>query len=284
MAIPLIHLLCLGTAIITVIAFHKPHWRERLMFRPERILVDKEWDRLLSSALIHANWGHLGFNLLALFSFGQQIEFHYGAGLLLVIYIASVLGGSLLSLALHRHHDYAALGASGGVCGVLFAAIFLIPGTAVGLLFIPIAIPGPVFAILYLIGTFIALRRGVGNIGHDAHFGGAITGLIFAAIIAPRHCLDSPWLFLGSVVVAGAGLWILSRDPFGFSGKILPFFVPEATAPGGRHRDYDEAIQRRKRREDIDRILDKISAKGIDSLSRKERELLDRESKRRGKP
>ncbi|HEX5790857.1 MAG TPA: rhomboid family intramembrane serine protease, partial [Luteolibacter sp.] len=175
MAVPLSLVLCLVTAVVSLVAFNKRALMDALMFRPDLILGRREWRRLFSCALIHANAPHLIFNLIALHAFASCIEEAYSPWLMLAIYAASVLGASLLSLWLHHSHPYAALGASGGVCGVMFAAIFLVPGVDVGMLFLPIFIPGPVFAILYLVITFIALRRGKGNIGHDAHFGGAIT-------------------------------------------------------------------------------------------------------------
>ena len=263
-------LICLITIGVSYLAFQSPELHDRLLFRPECILARKEWHRLFSSALIHANWMHLGFNLLAFYSFGGLVEAVWGSSTLLVVYGASILGGSLLSLFLHRHHDYAALGASGGVCGVIFASIFLVPGTSVSLLLFPVAIPGPVFALAYLVGTFVALRRGTGNIGHDAHFGGAITGLLLAAILAPQNCLSSPVLFAASLLFAAFCIHVLLRDPFGITGKVFAFGTPEHRS-NIRYQQYDEALARRKAQEDMDRILDKIAGKGMGSLSEKER-------------
>ncbi|MBK1878689.1 rhomboid family intramembrane serine protease [Pelagicoccus mobilis] len=214
--------ICIVTAIVTQIALTKPAVLQRLLFKPEEILRKKEYDRLFSSALIHADWMHAGFNLFALYSFGSAIEDIYGWKTLFVIYAFSVLGGSLLSLYLHRHHNYAALGASGGVSGVIFATIFLVPGTGVSLFFIPIAIPGNIFALIYLIGSFWGLRKKVGNIGHDAHFGGAIAGLVFAYSIRPQFCLADPLYFWGSVAVSIICLVVLYLDPQNQSGSLFP--------------------------------------------------------------
>lgn len=214
--------ICILTALITQIAFSKPQILQRLLFKPREILVDGQWDRILSSALIHADWMHAGFNLFAFYSFGSEIEMLYGWKTLLVIYLFSIMGGSLLSLFLHRHQQYSALGASGGVSGVIFATIFLVEGTGVSLFFIPIAIPGNIFALIYLIGSFWGLRKRIGNIGHDAHFGGAITGLGFAFAIRPNLCLGDPLYFWGSILVSVACLGILFVDPTNSSGSLLP--------------------------------------------------------------
>ncbi|MBC2607719.1 rhomboid family intramembrane serine protease [Pelagicoccus albus] len=214
--------ICIITGVITQIALMKPEVLRRLLFVPDAILKGQQWDRLFSSALIHADWMHAGFNLFALYSFGSSIEYLYGWKSLVVIYVFAVAGGSLLSLYLHRNQSYAALGASGGVSGVIFATIFLVPGTGVSLFFIPIAIPGNIFALLYLLGSFYGLRKKKGNIGHDAHFGGAIVGLVFAFLIRPSFCFEDPLFFFGSAFAAVACLVILYLDPQNLSGKLLP--------------------------------------------------------------
>jgi membrane associated rhomboid family serine protease len=269
--------LCLITVGISCWAFQRQTLRDALLFRPESILRDKEWYRVLTSALLHADGRHLAFNMISLYLFGINVEADFGGPVLVGIYLASVAGGSLLSLYIHRFHDYSALGASGGVCGVMFASIFLIPGMNVNFLFLPIGIPGPLYAVCYLVWTFYSLRRGTGNVAHDAHFGGALVGLVLAAIIAPRSCLASPGLFIGCFAFAAACLYALSRDPMGISGSFLSLRKPE---PGNdlRSMEYDEAIERKKERDEVDRILDKIAAKGIGSISRKERATLDRMS------
>lgn len=267
-------LICLGTGIVTYLAFRDPRLQDRLMFRPEAILAEKEWYRCFSSALIHLDLPHVCFNLISLYLFGSSLEAIWGVPVLLATYVGAVLAGSLLSLWVHRHHDYAALGASGGVCGVIFATIFLVPGTGVGMLFIPIYIPGPLYALGYLAWTFFALRRGIGNIGHDAHFGGAIAGMAIALVIAPRLCLASPYLFGASLLVAVGGLFVLARNPLGIAGALFSF-GRVADRPNLRYQRYDENRDLRKREAEIDGILDKVSARGIDSLSAREREILE---------
>lgn len=267
-------LICLGTGVVTYLAFRDPRLQDRLMFRPEAILAEKEWYRCFSSALIHLDLQHVCFNLISLYLFGSALEAIWGVPVLLVTYVGAVFAGSILSLWIHRHHDYAALGASGGVCGVIFATIFLVPGTGVGMFFIPIYIPGPLYALGYLAWTFFALRRGIGNIGHDAHFGGAIAGMAIALVIAPRLCLASPYLFAASLLVAVAGLFVLARNPLGIPGALFSF-GRTMERPNLRYQRYDENRELRQREAEIDRILDKVSARGIDSLSARERQILE---------
>lgn len=267
-------LVCVATGIVTYLAFRDPGLRDRLMFRPEAILAHKQWHRLLTSALVHLDLQHVCLNLVSLYLFGSILESNWGAPLFLATYLGSVLGGSLLSLFIHRHHDYAALGASGGVCGVIFATIFLVPGTSVGLFFLPLYVPGPVFALGYLAWTYFALRRGIGNIGHDAHFGGAIAGLLIALAIEPRYCLASPFVYGATFLFAALALFVLARNPLGLHGTLFAFGRSEPKS-NLRYQRYDENRERRQREADIDRILDKVSARGLDSLTPRERATLE---------
>lgn len=270
------------TGIVTLIAFQKPIWTERLLFRPRDILIRKEYHRVLTSALIHADWMHVIFNLMALHSFGKALELRHGPWVLVFIYLVSILGGSLLSLWLHRKEDYAALGASGGVCGVMFATIFLVEGTDVMLFLIPIPVPGGIFALLYLVGTFIALKQGGGRIGHDAHFGGAAVGLLLALLIDSEACLRSPWLFVGALAFSITCLLVLGRDLFHWRGAVARFRKSPPAPPAGRFGHLDENRARREAREEIDRILEKIARRGISSLTAEERRKLQDGSRPKG--
>ena len=114
-----------------------------------------------------------------------------------------MFGGSLLALYVHRHHQYRAYGASGGVCGIIFAYLLLLPGASISPFFFPVAIPGWLYALAFLLGSFFALKVGRDNVGHDAHLGGAIIGFVIAAALEPAAVrynlrvfiavLGSPW-------------------------------------------------------------------------------------------
>ena len=175
--------------------FVNPPFLRAYLFSTRAILADKQYYRILSSGALHADWIHLLFNMFSLYSFGSVVEFSFGPLIFLAIYLTSIIGGSLLALILHRKEEYLALGASGGVCGVIFACIFLIPGTSVMLFFIPFAIPAHIYAILFILISFFGIRTQMGNIGHDAHLGGAIIGLLTATIIRPSIILNNPVLY-----------------------------------------------------------------------------------------
>jgi membrane associated rhomboid family serine protease len=271
-------LILLVTATVSVIAFRRGDWLERLMFKPTEILRYKQFERLFTSGLIHADWGHLGWNSFSFFMFGRNIEAGYGPITLLAVYVAAILGGSILSLIVHRNEgEYRALGASGGVCGVIFASIFLLPGQGVMLFPLPIAIPAYLYAVFFLVTSFIAHRRRSDNIGHDAHLGGAIIGLLTATAMYPEKIFAAPWMFAVVLLLSSGVLLLLIRDP----GQLLEFRLNFGSQPKGnqRYQRYDEARERREKMEEIDRLLDKVAARGIGGLSGAERKKLDQLSK-----
>ena len=265
------------TGLASFIAFQRPDLKDRWIFDPRAILGRKQYDRMVTSGLIHADWIHFGFNAFSFFSFGQNIELIYGARTLLLVYGSSILGGSLLSLFIHRHHDYRALGASGGVCGVIFASIFLLPGASVTMFPLPIRIPAYLYAALFLIGSFLAHRSSSDNIGHDAHLGGAIVGLLVATALYPEWVFAAPWMFAVVLGLSLIILFVLIFDPLHLSD----WRIGRVHAPPGdeRTRRYEHNRSRNKRLARMDELLDEVSKNGIQNLSRSEREELDRLSK-----
>lgn len=267
----------LVTAVATLVAFQNNDLFERWMFKPREILASRQFERMLTSGFIHVDWPHFIFNAYSFYSFGETIEIIYGAKVLLLVHFSSILGGSLLSLLIHRHHDYRAVGASGGVCGVIFASIFLLPGGAVTPLMFPIPIPSYAYAIGFLVFSFVGLRRHIGNIGHDAHLGGAIIGLLVATALYPSMVLAEPRMFAAVLVISIAILLVILFDPL----RLLEHRIEFGKTPAGdeRSRRYESNRRRNEKMAEIDRLLDKVARNGIDSLSKAERKRLDQLSK-----
>ncbi len=211
--------------------FVTPAFIRRYLFSTRAILDDKQYFRILSSGALHADWVHLLFNMFSLYSFGSAVELRFGPLTFLAIYLAGIIGGNILALVLHQKQEYLALGASGGVCGVIFACIFLLPGTSVMLFLIPFPIPAHIYAVLFMLVSFYGIRAQRGNIGHDAHLGGAIIGLITATVLHPSIVPQNPVLYpavmLLSVLLL-VFLYIRPPGPRSFKGPV-------------RHRpDYEE--------------------------------------------
>ncbi|NRD20386.1 rhomboid family intramembrane serine protease [Winogradskyella eckloniae] len=142
--------------------------------------------RMLSSGFLHADLTHLFFNMFTLYFFADFVVARLGSVHFLIIYFASLIFGNLLSLYFHKdEYWYSAIGASGAVTGILYSAILLEPGMSLYMYFIPIPIPGYVFGIGYLLYSIYGMKKSIGNIGHDAHFGGAVGGYVITLILYP---------------------------------------------------------------------------------------------------
>ena len=151
--------------------------------------------RMFSSAFLHADFSHLLFNMLTLYFFANVVIGQVGVTYFVVIYVASLLIGNLLSFYFHKDEpNYSAIGASGAVMGVLYSAILFYPDMGLYLFFIPIAIPAWLFGMAYLLYSIYGMKRRMGNIGHDAHIGGAIGGYVLTLIYAPTLFQTSLWI------------------------------------------------------------------------------------------
>lgn len=168
-------------------AFQKGRDYYRFLFVPSMAARGKNLEGFFLSQFSHADMGHLFFNMLTLFFFGPIVERHLGLNFL-TIYLAAGTLANLAVFLIHRNNpDYKVLGASGAVTGALFAAIVLEPGMSISLLIVPIPVPAPVFAILYVaLSTFLMSRGDVANVSHEAHIGGALTGLLLGAWLSPE--------------------------------------------------------------------------------------------------
>lgn len=175
------------TALTSIKGFNDIAFFDRYKFNVGAILGNsKQWDRMLTSATLHGDYMHLIFNMMTLYFFSDIIIHVFGVWQYLLIYFLSIIGGGLLSLWMHRReYYYSAIGASGGVVGILFAAIAIDPTVGIYIFLIPIAIPGWIFGIAYLAYSVYGMRSQLGNVGHDAHLGGAAVGLVSAILFEP---------------------------------------------------------------------------------------------------
>lgn len=143
-------------------------------------------DRMFTSGFLHVDTTHLIFNMLTLYFFAEVVITGFGPLKFVGIYVVSLLAGSLLALFFHKDEAYySAVGASGAVTGILYAAILLQPTMSLFLMFIPIPIPAYIVGIGYLLYSIYGMKNKVGNIGHTAHFGGAIGGYAATLILMP---------------------------------------------------------------------------------------------------
>jgi membrane associated rhomboid family serine protease len=157
---------------------------ERLVFRPYDYARDRNRYTIIASAFAHADVWHLVFNMITFYYFGARLlEWRIGTLKFITLYTLGLVLSQLGSYRKHRNNPaYATLGASGAISAVLFAAVVYFPTESLYLFLIPVPIPAPLFAVGYLAYTWWAARQERGRINHDAHLGGALTGLAFVAI------------------------------------------------------------------------------------------------------
>jgi membrane associated rhomboid family serine protease len=244
-------------------------------FQVDKILINKDYKRLVTSGFFHVSWSHLIFNMISLYAFAGLLEAQLGGLYFAIIYFASLIGGDLVALVVHRNHgDYSSVGASGAVCGLIFASIALFPGFGLGFWGLP-SIPGWLYGILFVAFSIYGIKSNRNNIGHEAHLGGALVGMIVAILMYPAALIENFLPILVIMVPTLVFIYLIVTKP-----QILyvdNFFFKT-------HRKYyniDEKYNAEKlnRQKELDRLLDKISKKGMSSLTDKEKQQLEDYSK-----
>lgn len=204
-------LLIAATVVVTLIGFKDNAFFERYKFNIAAIKKGEKV-RLLSSGFLHADVNHLLFNMLTLYFFAPVVVAYLGALLFVCIYLVALLCGSWLSFVFHKQEPYySAIGSSGAVTGVLYAAILLNPSMSLYLFFVPIPIPAWLFGVGYLLYSIYGMVTKRDNIGHDAHFGGAIAGYVLTLFFAPSIFFDSLWI-VGLLALPIALLFYLKQN------------------------------------------------------------------------
>lgn len=187
------YLIILITAIISIRLFSRRDLFYKLSFSPYSIKHSKEYKRFITHVFVHADFPHLIFNMLTLFFFGPNLEVFFksefgnmGYVLFFILYFGAATTSSLFSYKKYSDNVmYNAVGASGAVAAVLFAFILFEPWSKIYVFIIPIGIPAFIFGGLYLAYSFYMDKRGNDNIGHDAHFWGAVYGFSFPIFFNP---------------------------------------------------------------------------------------------------
>lgn len=257
--------------VLTYLGFEKRTFFNAHSFNVDAILVSKDYKRMLTSGFLHADWMHFGFNMLTLFFFGPILENEIGPLWFLAIYILSLLGGNLFSLYIHRHHgDYSAIGASGAVTGVIFACIAMFPDMRLGLLFLPIFIPSWAFGLLYVAYSVYGIKSNRDNIGHEAHLGGGIVGLLAVLLHSPQMLITNYLPILFILVPSFIFLILVAVKP---ELLILNKSIKQHATKLTKDQQFNgDKVSNQK---EIDEILDKINVHGVDSLSLKEKNRLE---------
>lgn len=180
------------TVLVTIYGWQNESFLDGLVLNPVKVIQRRQWYRLLTSGFVHADLGHLVFNMFTLYFFGTLIEQVFGALFgpngtiyLLAFYLIAIIVSDIPTLIRHRNRsNYNSLGASGGVSALLFGAIMFFPTEKILIMGV-IPIPGFIFGALYMGYSFYESRRGRGTINHDAHLFGAVFGVFVVVLLYP---------------------------------------------------------------------------------------------------
>ena len=269
-------LLIIINLLVSWKGFNDHSFFEKYEFNVEKVLIYRQYYRLVTSAFLHVNWMHLIFNMLSLYIFSQSVEDFFGPIQFLLIYFISMLGGELLALFIHRSNgSYTSVGASGAVCGIIFASIAVFPGMGIGFFFIPIAIPAWIYGLAYVLYSIYGIRSKRDNVGHESHLGGALIGMTLAIAMYPSALTENYLTILVIAIPCIVFMYIIITRP-----HVLlvdnNFFKTQQKYYSLDHRYNAERVNKQQ---EIDRILEKISRKGMKSLTQKEKDTLEKHSK-----
>ncbi|MCB9262913.1 MAG: rhomboid family intramembrane serine protease [Flavobacteriales bacterium] len=264
--------LILANGIISYKGFEDYDWFNSLKFEVEPILGQKDYKRLISSGFLHVNWTHLLFNMFSLYAFAGMLEHGLGSLNFAIIYFASLIGGNLLALYIHRHHGrYSAVGASGAVSGIIFASIALMPGMNLFLMFIPIPIPSWIFGLAYVGYSIYGIRSNHDNIGHEAHLGGAIIGMLISILLYPQSVTVNYLPILATAIPTVIFIYLILYKPHVLNIE-NPYKLEQRN-----HLTLDDRYNERRaeRQKELNELLEKVKRHGLDSLSEYERKRLE---------
>lgn len=196
------------TCLVSFKGFSDLMFFDQYKFKIANIRAGQEY-RMISSGFLHADYLHLGFNMFSFWSFSRALEIEFNTFEMVLVYFGSMLVGSYLTLNIHKNEPhYSAIGASGAVSGIIYSAVLLDPSIEVIVYVIPV--PGYIFAVLYLVYSIFGMRNRTDNIGHTAHLGGALGGLLFTLIIRKNLFMKRP-LFIGVMALSVVALYLFMK-------------------------------------------------------------------------
>lgn len=272
---PLTFLLIVVNALVTYKGLKEVVFLNTFSFNVDKILINKDYKRIITAGFLHVDWMHFSFNIITLYFFGSYLETYLNPFLFLTLYTISLVGGNLFALYIHRNHsDYSAIGASGAISGLVFASIALFPEMKIGLILFPISFPAWLYGIAYVLYSIYGIQSQKDNIAHEAHLGGGIAGLLFAIVIKPMVLITNYIPILLIIIPTLIFLFLLIKKP-----HFLIVSNPFSRSKGFLTIEDKYNATKVSKEKELNAILDKINKKGYDKLSKKDKERLEQLSK-----
>ncbi len=263
-------LILTANVLVSYRGFRDSTFFDEYSFRVDQVLVYKNYKRLVTSTFLHINWQHLILNMISFYYFSFALAAVLGIAKFLIIYFLSAIGGNALSLYVYKNRSsYSSVGASGAICWLVFATIALFPGLPMGSFFLPIYLPGWVYGILYVVASIYGIRSQRTGVGHSAHLGGGVVGLMTAIVMIPASLANN---FIPiSLILAPAIIFlyvIVARPEF--------LLLDNPFKKSGGYQTLDDKYNSTERSEasELDILLEKIHSKGMESLTDDERKRL----------
>ena len=177
------------TSVVSFMAFKNARLLNDLLLWPPAVARQREYHRLVTYGLVHADFMHLLFNMITLYFFGRVMESFFTSRLgtfgFALFYVGALVVSILPTYLKNRNNpEYRSLGASGAVSAVLFAFILLAPWQMIIVLVLPL--PAIVYAFAYTAYSIYMDRRGGGYVNHSAHLWGALYGVLVTLLVDPR--------------------------------------------------------------------------------------------------
>lgn len=186
MLIPVTSLLIAANVIASLFALSNAKFMEKNLFHVGPILSQREWHRMVTSGFLHGGILHLFVNMYVLFMFGGFVERTVGTTSFLIIYFLALLGGNAWALLENKNKPfYRALGASGATSGIVMSFILFRPFEPLMIFPIPFFMPAVVLGLIFVVGSAILAQRENKTIGHEAHLGGALAGILTTIVLVP---------------------------------------------------------------------------------------------------
>lgn len=271
--LPISFIIIVVNFLVSYRGFKDKTFYDKYSFRIDAIQMQKDYKRLITSGFLHVNWMHLIFNMIALYFFSGGLEGYIGPIRFLIIYFGSLVCGDLLSLFIHRFDSgYSSVGASGAIMGVMFSSIALFPGMQMSLFFLPISFPGWLFGLAFVLFSIYGIRSRRNNVGYDAHLGGGIAGMLIAILMYPSSLVTNWFAILIVAIPAIAFIAFIVYKP---EALLIDDFFKRKKYLTQEDR-YN--LSKKSKQQQLDDLLEKIHKKGMNSLSKKERDFLEKYS------